>query len=85
MTLRLRKHVSVVETDDGTVLLDETSGRYWQLNQSGALILRTLQENGSPEAAAQALSDDYDVEPARALSDVQALLESLRSARLVHL
>lgn len=84
MTLRLLDHVLVTQTEDGAVLLNERNGQYWQLNQSGWLILQTLLRDGNPDAAAAALVARYPVEPDQARADVQALLVTLRSARLVH-
>lgn len=81
--MKLRKDVSLTDTEDGTVLLDQRSGTYWQLNSSGALILRTLLAGGSPEQAAAAVVARYPVERDQALVDVRALVESLRAARLV--
>ncbi|MDA3650094.1 hypothetical protein LZ318_20870 [Saccharopolyspora indica] len=41
MTIRLRDHVSLTDAEDGSgVLLDERSGQYWHLNESGLLTLR---------------------------------------------
>jgi coenzyme PQQ synthesis protein D (PqqD) len=82
--LRLRKGISVTETEDGTVLLDQRSGKYWQLNPSGALILSTLLAGGTAEQAAGAVAARYPVDTDRALADVRALVDSLRAARLVH-
>ena len=48
MTLMLRDGVSSADTDYGTVLLDEDSGQYWNLNPTAALALRTLLDGGSP-------------------------------------
>jgi hypothetical protein len=42
MTVRLRADMSATDTDDGPVLLDERVGRYWQLNRTGAFVLRLL-------------------------------------------
>lgn len=83
MSLRLRADVSLAETDDGMVLLDERSGRYWQLNSSGALALRRLLEGATLEDVVKALVSRYPVSRERAGSDVTALVESLRKARLV--
>jgi Coenzyme PQQ synthesis protein D (PqqD) len=55
MNLRLRADVSTVETDDGLVLLDERSGKYYRLNSSGAVVLRALVESGSTEDAVREL------------------------------
>ncbi|MGH3748272.1 MAG: lasso peptide biosynthesis PqqD family chaperone [Micromonosporaceae bacterium] len=82
MSLRLRAHVLLTETDDGAVLLDEKTGRYWQLNRSGSLILKTLLDGGAPEQAAAAVAARYPVDEARALDDVRGLLSTLHSARL---
>jgi len=83
MSLRLRAHVSATETEGGTVLLDEKTGNYWQLNSSGSVILRTLLTDGTAEQAAKALHERYPVDLDRALADVHALVDALRAARLV--
>lgn len=83
MTLRLRADVSVTDTDDGLVLLDERAGRYWQLNRTGALVLQTLLDGGTPEDAAEALATQHAVTAERAAADVAALLAHLRAAGLV--
>jgi PqqD family protein of HPr-rel-A system len=83
MTLRLLDHVLVTETEDGAVLLNERSGQYWQLNRSGWLIMQTLLHDGSPQTAAAALIARYPVESDQARADVEALLATLRNARLV--
>ncbi|WP_106399801.1 lasso peptide biosynthesis PqqD family chaperone [Actinocorallia populi] len=83
MGLRLRPGVSTADTSYGTVLLDERSGEYWQLNPTGALIVRLMLAGAGPERTAAALAEEFEVEEPRALRDVTALLEELRSARLV--
>ena len=83
MTLNLRNGVSTADTDYGIALLDEDSGEYWNLNPTGALVLRTLLEGGTSTDAAQALVESYDVDADTASRDVQDLLGGLRSAGLV--
>jgi hypothetical protein len=83
MTLKLRDGVSTADTDYGIALLDEDSGDYWNLNPTGALVLRTLLEGGTPADAAQALAESYDVDAGTASRDVQDLLGGLHSAGLV--
>jgi hypothetical protein len=83
MTLKLRDGVSTADTDYGIALLDENSGEYWNLNPTGALVLRTLLEGGTSTDAAQALAETYDVDAGTASRDVQDLLGGLRSAGLV--
>ena len=83
MTLKLRNGVSTADTDYGIALLDEDSGEYWNLNPTGALVLRTLLEGGTSTDAVQALVERYDVEADSASQDVQDLLGGLHSAGLV--
>jgi coenzyme PQQ synthesis protein D (PqqD) len=83
MTLKLRDGVSTADTDYGIALLDEDSGEYWNLNPTGALVLRTLLEGGTSTEAVQALVERYDVDTDSASRDVQDLLGELCSAGLV--
>jgi hypothetical protein len=83
MTVRLRADVSTTDTDDGLVLLDERAGRYWQLNPTGALVLRLLLDGVTPHQIAQNLADRHPVSTEQAAADVAALLERLHTAGLV--
>lgn len=83
MIIQLRADVSTADTDDGLVLLDERAGRYWQLNRTGALVLRLLLDGATPHQIAQTLADRYSVRTEQAATDVAALLARLRTAGLV--
>ena len=83
MTMRLRDGVSSADTDYGTVLLDEHSGQYWNLNPTAALALRTLLGGGSPAEAVRQITERYSVDAETAGRDVQELVDALRSAGLV--
>ncbi|MEV4443460.1 lasso peptide biosynthesis PqqD family chaperone [Streptomyces sp. NPDC049577] len=84
MTFALRPDVSATDTEYGMVLLDEADGRYWQLNSTGALVLRALLEGATSQQTAQRLSERYPALPReRAADDVAALVRSLTAARLV--
>ncbi|MET7704182.1 lasso peptide biosynthesis PqqD family chaperone [Streptomyces sp. NPDC005485] len=82
-TYALNPKVSLAETDDGAVLLHERTGRYWQLNATGLLVLRSLTSGDSPEQAAQTLASRHTLPATRARDDVAALLASLCSADLL--
>ncbi|MPZ64020.1 MAG: lasso peptide biosynthesis PqqD family chaperone [Pseudonocardiaceae bacterium] len=83
MALQLRTHISTAETDYGTVLLDERSGQYWQLNATGALVVQTLRDGGTQAEAVATLVDQFEVDESQANADVAALLDGLHSAGLV--
>ncbi|BCL30571.1 hypothetical protein GCM10017557_54300 [Streptomyces aurantiacus] len=65
------------------VLLDERSGRYWQLNGTGALVVKFLLEGVTPEQAAERLAATRPVTPERATADVTALVAHLVKEKLV--
>ncbi|MDQ3905612.1 MAG: lasso peptide biosynthesis PqqD family chaperone [Actinomycetota bacterium] len=81
--VRLRADVSTVDTDDGLVLLDERSGKYYQLNSSGAVVLRALLEGGSTEAAVRALCERFPHQTDRIGTDVAAVVAHLRTVGLI--
>nr|QCY49168.1 coenzyme PQQ synthesis protein D [Streptomyces huasconensis] len=82
MSIRLRPDVSLAETPDGTVLLDQAKGRYWQLNATGARILRRLLDGHSPEEIARAIAAGCGIGLDRALRDVDLVTEQLDRAGL---
>ncbi|MFD5268974.1 lasso peptide biosynthesis PqqD family chaperone [Streptomyces sp. NPDC058335] len=83
MTFALVSGVSVADTENGTVLLDERNGRYWMLNRTGAVVLRCLLDGESPQEAAQTLLRCYPDAPERAAAHVESLLDALRTAKVI--
>lgn len=81
--MRLHPDVSTTDTDDGTVLLNERTGRYWQLNNTGAHVLRELLDGHEPAGIAAALAGRYGIDPQQAERDVSAVIERLRGSELV--
>ncbi|MFI6033379.1 lasso peptide biosynthesis PqqD family chaperone [Streptomyces sp. NPDC051315] len=82
MPLRFHADVSTAETRYGTVLLDEHSGTYWELNPTATLVVRTLLDGGEEADAAAALVREFDITPSQALSDVETLVGELRGSGL---
>jgi hypothetical protein len=81
--MQLREDVSVVDTDYGKVLLDGSTGEYWELNPTGSLVLTALLDGTPAEDITGVLCARFDVDGERAQADVTALLSALRDARLV--
>ncbi|MFJ6777306.1 lasso peptide biosynthesis PqqD family chaperone [Kitasatospora sp. NPDC091257] len=83
MAAELRPDVTLTPTDDGAVLLDERSGRYYQLNRTGLFTLRSLLDGRSTDEIATDLAGRHPVTAERARSDVERLHRNLRTAGLV--
>ncbi|WP_243795256.1 lasso peptide biosynthesis PqqD family chaperone [Saccharopolyspora gloriosae] len=82
MSLELRNHVTTADADDGVALLDEISGQYWQLNGSGAQVLRLMLDGATQQDAVDLLTSRYRVTRERADEDVTLLIASLQEAGL---
>lgn len=78
------EHVVITETEHGTALLDERSGRYWITNGSAAVILRSIREHGSAERAASDLCAAHPGLPGEdSERDVTSLLARMRQDGLL--
>jgi Coenzyme PQQ synthesis protein D (PqqD) len=83
MSVTLRRDVTVTQTDGGMVLLDQKASRYFQLNDTGAYILRLLLDGLTRQSAAERLATRFHLPPHEADRDVAALFDSLSAARLI--
>ncbi|WP_084964044.1 lasso peptide biosynthesis PqqD family chaperone [Thermoactinospora rubra] len=81
--MRLRDGVIAAETEYGTALLDMDSGKYWNLNPTGALVLRGLLEGATTAEIAGSLTEEYPVPAEEAERDVRELQEELAAAGLL--
>ncbi|MCH6161042.1 lasso peptide biosynthesis PqqD family chaperone [Streptomyces marispadix] len=79
MTLRLHPKVAATTTDSGMVLLDQNAGRYFELNATGATVVRALTDGADP---VQQLMQRASVPKDQAAQDVAEFLETLRSRGL---
>ena len=61
--------------------MEQKPGKYkapLALNETGAMILENFWEQGNPEAAAKALSEEYEIGMDEALADVTEFLGQLK-------
>lgn len=82
MNLRLRPDVASADTPDGTVLLDQRTGRYWQLNRIGAHVLRQLVAGHDVDGIAAWLSAHYGLDLGQTRRDVFDVADRLCAAGL---
>jgi coenzyme PQQ synthesis protein D (PqqD) len=83
MTVRMKPDVTVCELEQHTVVLDERSGKYWQLNETGATMLTALLGGATDEEVAARVASVRPVDAEQALADVRALVAGLVDADLV--
>jgi hypothetical protein len=84
MTLTLSHHVTIVDAEHhGMVLLDERTGTYYQLNATGAEVVRALREGDGPDSAVAALRRRHPQAAERIAGDVEQLVQTLREAQVI--
>lgn len=71
--------------DDGAVILNLRTRRYYSLNETGAAIWAMLERTMPVEAIAAELVTAYEIDPGGAKSAVSLMLEELASVELVSL
>jgi hypothetical protein len=84
MTMRLHDHVTLTHSGDGTVLLDERAGQYYQLNATASLLLTALLDGATATEAARRLATTYPGSADRAATDTASLIASLSDAGLLN-
>lgn len=72
-----------VELDGEIAILNLKSKLYFGVTDVGAFIWNLLETPTTLPALAQAVSDQFDVEPAQAATDAEAFLNRLSQAGLV--
>ncbi|MFF8288958.1 lasso peptide biosynthesis PqqD family chaperone [Streptomyces sp. NPDC016309] len=83
MTMTLRPDVVTAETEYGMALLDQSSGEYYTLNPTAALIVRALLDGTTTDQAVTVLTEKYDVSAQEVEEDITRILQELRAARLL--
>ena len=68
-----------------TVLLNLETGQYHGLNQTGRRIFELLVERGSTSGIAAQIAAEYEIDEARAASDLEELCASLRDRGLLEM
>jgi hypothetical protein len=75
--------VKTIAVDDTIVLVDETSGQYFGLNDVGAAIWRQVQQHRTVEQIVAAIVDEYDSPAPVVAADTTRLVSELVTAGLV--
>lgn len=83
MSWKLADHVSLTDTGAGAVLLNERDGRYWQINGTGALVLRALAHGREIDEVVRQLCDAHPDAAGDVEADVRRVVDRAEAAGLV--
>ncbi|MBY6350624.1 lasso peptide biosynthesis PqqD family chaperone [Rhodococcoides corynebacterioides] len=83
--VEISKGVSQTRTEDGMVLLDGRTGKYWTLDQVGTDMLESFESNASTAETIAVITAKYEVSTTTVESDVKALLRDLAAEGMVRI
>jgi hypothetical protein len=79
-----QEHVVFTEFDAGEgILVDLNTKKYFQLNETGLIVWRGLENGQTLEEIVGQITAAYDVTPEHAAASVGKLLDNLRAFKLV--
>lgn len=81
--MHLHPDTALTDTPDGSVLLNQRTGSYWQVNRTGTHTLGRLLAGETPDQIAADLAARYDIDASRVRDDIASMTESLLAAGLV--
>ena len=78
------KHVVATDFDGGEgILVDLNTKRYYQLNETAMIVWKGLEHGKTLSEIVADVTASYEVEPDRATTSVQRLLDSFQTYKLV--
>ncbi len=81
--MRRSDHAMARELDGEIIILDVPSGRYFGINDVGAVVWGLLDGTHDRDAIVDAVTAEFDVDRDTAAADLDALLDQLVDAGLV--
>jgi hypothetical protein len=81
--MRLNPDITAVDTEYGSMLLDERKGKYWHLNTTGALVVQVLSGGDPVERAVELIAEQFNAAPDSVRRDVDRMIEMLTANGLV--
>lgn len=81
--IEIAPHVRYVRVEGDYVLMDLKRGIYLGLDSVASRIWQSLSEHGDANRAAEELCAEYEVEPERALSDIETWIAEWERKDLV--
>ncbi|GGM47284.1 hypothetical protein GCM10011608_35030 [Micromonospora sonchi] len=81
--IRLKQGLSIVEVEDGKVLLDTRRGVYWHLNGTAITMLEELERGRDFDDLMKEIATTVGVDEQQIRNDHLALIEELREAKIV--
>ncbi len=83
MIYEFPEHVLTREVNSELVMLDMESEQYFTLDEVAFAIVRSLRVTGDPQATADQLLAEYDIDRSTLDRDISALIENLEARGLL--
>jgi len=83
MKVQIPKHVTWKNLDDGVVLLDLRSSKYYTLNETAGFIWMGIKDQKNIHEIAAELMNEYNCEEDECMEDIQEQLRYLENEGLI--
>ncbi|MFF0491117.1 PqqD family peptide modification chaperone [Nocardia sp. NPDC004068] len=81
--MRIPDHINIAETNTGLVLLHGQTGTYWEINQTGRMLIEAIRRSGQLDELPGRIAAEFDVDSERAEADLHAVLTQLVAEGLI--
>lgn len=81
--IELEEKQGYISREAGSLLLDYETNKYYEINETGTMIIKLLQKHKTLEETLNALSEEYSVPRDVALNDVNEFLGKLKKYTLL--
>ncbi|MBU7022622.1 MAG: PqqD family protein [Theionarchaea archaeon] len=82
-TIRPRENIFVIKAEELYIAFDPEEGGKWELNETGAFILKHFIEGTSIEETRDRVVEEFGLEPGKAGEAIQEFIEDLRGKGII--
>lgn len=73
-----KENLFVINAEENYIVFDPDEGDKWEINETGAFILRNLIEGASLEEIRERITEKYDLDPGKAEEALHKYIADLR-------
>lgn len=81
--LKTRENIFLINAEEKYIVFDPEEGDKWELNDTGALIVKNLMKGASLEEIKDKILEEYEINPDSAEKALQQYVEQLKKAGVI--
>jgi hypothetical protein len=81
--LKTRENIFLINAEEKYIVFDPEEGDKWELNDTGALIVKNLMKGASLEEIKNKILEEYEIDPKSAEKVLQEYVEQLKKVGVI--